>query len=649
MRGFLGVAVTLLLIASPAMAGAAGPGDSPAPPAANASAAAPAAAKGSSDADAAAKTDLSSLEVEIEELRDLMQSQAKQLQIQNDQLAEQQKKMAALEDQLTTAKAARENLAAAPAVAGTTAVAGTSSPLILGAPAPSALGASVPTVPASTLSASVAEPVGSAAQPVAAPSPDPQAVPDSPLQLRIGSAYITPVGFMDFTAVEREHAAGGSIGTSFGSIPYSITAVGNHLSEFRESMQNSRFGFRVDALTHGAHVIGYMEADFLGGILPQNLAVSSNSNTVRSRVYWVDIRKDSWEILGGQTWSLITPGRVGISPIPGNLFYTDNIDTNYQAGLVWGRIPELRFVYHAGKTAAFAVALDNPEQYIGGSSGGAAITLPTALAGQSGFLTAAAASGTAANANGEFNNGNTTLNVPNYIPDIIVKAAFDPSPMMHFEIGGVYRHFRDWNPIGQTLTVTPTTPTTFDANGGGGFVNINVSPFKGMRILTNNFLSDGGGRYIFGQAPDLIIRADGSISPVKSGSTVSGFEYTHGNSVFYGYYGGIYIEKNITFDPALAGTGGLGGFVGYGFPAKNGGAASSTSQNRDIQEMTLGVNQTIWKDSKWGAVNVMGQYSYLLRAPWVVPNNGSPSTSHDNMVFMDLRYTLPGAAPTLGN
>ena len=29
-------------------------------------------------------------------------------------------------------------------------------------------------------------------------------------------------------------------------------------------MQNSRLGFRVDALVKGAHVIGYMEADFLG-------------------------------------------------------------------------------------------------------------------------------------------------------------------------------------------------------------------------------------------------------------------------------------------------------------------------------------------------------------------------------------------------
>jgi len=38
--------------------------------------------------------------------------------------------------------------------------------------------------------------------------------------------------------------------------------MGNNLSEFRFSMQNSRIGRRVDAMVKGAHVIGYMESDF---------------------------------------------------------------------------------------------------------------------------------------------------------------------------------------------------------------------------------------------------------------------------------------------------------------------------------------------------------------------------------------------------
>ena len=96
-----------------------------------------------------------------------------------------------------------------------------------------------------------------------------QGMETSPLQFHIGAATFTPVGFMDFTSVWRNHAAGGNIGTNFGNIPYNIQSSGlypyqTNLSEFRLSIQNSRIGFRTDADVKGVHVIGYMEADFLG-------------------------------------------------------------------------------------------------------------------------------------------------------------------------------------------------------------------------------------------------------------------------------------------------------------------------------------------------------------------------------------------------
>jgi len=452
---------------------------------------------------------------------------------------------------------------------------------------------------------------GVLAVPVASPEKD-KAEETSPLQLHVGSAYITPVGFMDFTSVFRTHAAGGSIGTSFGSIPYGTTGYQENLTELRLSMQNSRIGFRADADVKGAHVIGYMETDFLGNN-PANVAVSSNSNTMRSRVYWLDVRRGSWEVLGGQTWSLITPGRVGISPLPGDIFFTQDMDVNYQAGLYWGRIPELRVVYHPSKQVALAVALDSPDQYAGGSSGGPLITLPAAL-------------NTSTTYQGELDYNQNGLNAPNVAPDIIAKLALDPNKRVHFEIGGVERNFKVWN---------PTTTTHFSAQGGGAFLNLHVEPVKGFRLLTNNFWSDGGGRYIFGQAPDLIAHADGSLSLIHSASTVTGFEFTHKKTMIYAYYGGIYVARNTAID--ANGT----SLIGYGY------TGASSSQNRTIQEATFGFNQTIWKDAKWGAVNFMGQYSYLTRNPWYVASGG-PANASLNMVFFNLRYTLPGSAPTLG-
>jgi hypothetical protein len=62
-------------------------------------------------------------------------------------------------------------------------------------------------------------------------------------------------------------------------------------------------------------------------------------------------------------------------------------------------------------------------------------------------------------------------------------------------------------------------------------------------------------------------------------------------------------------------------------------------------EETLGFNQTRWKDGKFGALNLMGWYSYVNRKPWATLD---PSDAHINIVFLNLCSTLPGSAPTLG-
>ncbi len=527
-----------------------------------------------------------------------------QLKAQVQQLQQQLQTLAKKLDEVTTAKSAD----AAPAA--TTATANGASDAITPNPAPQPVRPLIAsTTPMIAPPPPVTRPSASPLKPPAAgPMPYQNPIPESPLQIKIGDAYITPIGFMDFTGVWRNKNDGGSIGTSFGSIAYGNVYQTN-LSEFRLSMQNSRVGFRVDAMVKGAHVIGYMEADFLGNN-PPNVLVSSDSNTMRSRVYWVDIAKNNWEVLGGQTWSLITPGRTGISPLPQNLFYTQDIDVNYQAGLVWGRIPEFRLVYHAGDKAAIAIALDNPEQYVGGSSGGPVPTFPAALTTYPG---------------GELNNGTNTTGVPNVAPDVIAKVALDPSKRAHIEFGGVERNFKVWNPNNQTH---------YSAQSAGGFLNMNFEVVKGLRLVTNNYWSDGGGRYIFGQVPDLIARADGSLSLIHAGSTVSGFEYTQKNTFVYAYYGGIYVQRNSALD-ANGKT-----LVGYGY------TGSAATNNRTIQEATFGMTQTLWRDPKYGALQLMFQYSYLQRNPWYVAT-GQPSNANVNMVFWNLRYLLPGIPPTL--
>jgi hypothetical protein len=435
-------------------------------------------------------------------------------------------------------------------------------------------------------------------------SPEP-----GPLSIRFGSTYLTPFGFMDLTGVWRSNATGTGIATSFGAVPFGNTA-GGKLSEFRLSTQNSRIGARVDTILKGTRVTGYWESDFLG-YFPGNGAVTTNPSTFRMRLYWVDVRKGKWELLGGQSWSLITPGRKGISPVPSDLFYSQVVDTNYQLGLTWSRDPQIRVVYHASDTVAAAVSFENPEQYIGGSGGGATITIPASFVAP--YQT-------------QLNSGGTTLSVPNLHPDIVAKIAFDPKLKngrgLHFELGGTGRTFRVWNPVAARSQT---------ATGLGAQANLGVELVKGLYAVANNYWSSGGGRYIFGQAPDLIVRADGSLSPLKSGSSLTGLEYTKRSTLVYGYYGAVYVRRNTTLDPVSM------KLAGYGY------AGAPGTQSRALQEATFGFTQTFWKDPKFGALSLMGQYSCLNRRPW----SGEQGPARASMVFFNLRYTLPGAVPPL--
>jgi hypothetical protein len=488
-----------------------------------------------------------------------------------------------------------------------------STPAAPASPAPARLPRLLPNYGdvASTTPTTPAPPPGPAPR-VLDPQAPPAGEPSSPLQLKIGDATIMPVGFMDLTAVWRNENAGSGIGSSFGSVPYNNAATG-HLSEFRFSPQNSRIGFRIDANVKGAHIIGYNEFDFLGTSGSNALGVTNGAFVPRVRLYWVDVRKDQFEFLAGQSWSMMTPNRKGISALPGDLFYSQVMDVNYMAGLTWTRQPGLRFLYHPTDKVTIGFSAENPNQYTGGSSGGSSIVPPSALSTLPGT---------------QFDNTSPSpLSTPNLTPDFIAKVAFDPTSRVHFEIAGIERNFKDWN---------PNTNVKFTKTGAGGSFNGNFEVVKNFRLITNNYWSDGGGRYLFGQAPDVVIRSDGSLSPVHAGGTVDGFEATISPKfLLYAYYGAIYIGKDTALDTN-------GSLIGYGY------RGSANSQNRAIQEFSIGYNHTIWKDAKWGALNMITQYEWLTRDPWYVAL-GSPKNAKDTTVYVDFRYTLPGAAPTIGH
>jgi len=432
-----------------------------------------------------------------------------------------------------------------------------------------------------------------------------------PAYVRLGSVCIVPVGFMDLTPFWRDKNAGSSMGSNFGSVPYNNVPNGN-LKEARFSIQNSRLGLRVDGDWKGAHFIGYNEFDFNGTGGATNYSVTNGAVVPRLRLFWVDVRKDKWEFLAGQSWSMMVPNRNGISALPGDLFYGQEIDINYLAGLTWTRQPGVRALFHPSNHVTFGFSVEQPDQYMGGSAGGSAIVLPAAWTGLASTQLDAGAN----------ISGASFYAQPAFTPDFIAKVAFDFS-RLHFDIAGVESNFR---------TTSLAAPFNhYDTNGGGVEFGANLALMKNLRLITTDFWSDGEGRYMFGQAPDFIVRANGALSPVHSGSTINGFEATVKNTLLYAYYGGIFIERNVAIDTT-------GKPVGYGY------TGSANSQNRAIQEITFGFNQTVWKDPRYGAINWMGQYEWLNRNPWFVAL-GSPKETHDNTIYLDIRYTLPGSMP----
>ena len=488
----------------------------------------------------------------------------------------------------------------------------------------------------------IAVPVASpAASPAAPANGQAETPPTSPLEFHLGNALFRVGGFIDATAFFRTTNLGSGIGTSFGGLPYSNSVAGR-LTETRFSAQNSRITLMFQTPVGSANVKAYVESDFLG-FQPSNAFQTSNSDSLRLRLYWAQVTTGKFEFLAGQTWSFLVPNRQALSPMPGDLFYTLNMDTNYQVGLPWTRALEFRFIYHASKEWAMGVALENPQQYIGN-----AVTLPLSPAGP-----AVAGSVATSVYTNQVDNGANALpatsggtGTPNLFPDVIAKIAYDPvvnGKHMHVEAAGVMSQFKLFTPA---TSVTPAFTQT--ATGGGGSLNFNLELFKNFHLILNDTFGDGTGRYIFGLGPSLIVKPDGSPGLVHAYSGLGGIEWQPNSKFqFYAYYGGAYFNRNYGIQcfvqpvvppavlPACNATPSSKPFyVGFGFPGSSGAA------NKSIQEPTIGYIQTLWRNPHWGALQMITQYSYVTRAPWFVAVN-QPKNAHLSMVYADVRYVLP--------
>ncbi|MGA8676133.1 MAG: hypothetical protein WB621_13020 [Candidatus Acidiferrales bacterium] len=437
--------------------------------------------------------------------------------------------------------------------------------------------------------------------------------------IKIGDAVLTPGGFVDFENVFRTTNTQSNIATSFASIPFSNTPQGS-VTEFRSTAQFSRLNFKIEDHFRNTDFLGYVEGDFSGNSAP-NVYQSVNGLTNRLRLYFGYAKRGKFEVLGGQTWSWLTPNREGIGPLPSDLAITYNEDQNLGVGVPYTRAAEFRVAYHVNEHWALGVGMENSNQYIGNY-----VALPV------GFTPIGL----------QFDN-NANAGAANLMPDILAKTTYDTNLLgrhFHVESTGFF--------TGAHASVQPAGSTEFRSRrafGGGATIagNYELLPNK-LVFLANAFWSDGGAHYLVGTGPELVVRpnlagTDVSLSMVHAGAGSAGFEWRASEKeAFAVYYGADYYGRNFFTD--TTNTTHPGTIIGYGGPG------SPNTNNRAIQQATFDWLLTFWKSERFGALQYYTQYSYLSRAPWfAAPDN--PRNAHLSMVYAGIRYVLPSTSGTL--
>ena len=333
MRAFVAYLLALGLVVMPAMAATGSSGDKDKDNTAAKSSSTDASDKdtsakaSTSDAKSDAKSDpatpgktaaSSSLETELQQLRDLLETQSKQIQIQNEQMREQQERMEAMEAELKVATTPRDtSYAPAP-----------------DSRVPKTADGSAPAPNSKWGDFSIGTADGQAAD-----------AENNPIAIRYKGITLTPGGFLAAETVFRNKAESADINTGFNQIPLPGNS-GSQTTEFNGTARQSQLTLKAEGKLASVKLTGYVETDFLGtGISSNNN--QSNSYVLRLRQGWGQAKFDNgFTITGGQMWSLATEDKTGVDNLSEVRPLT--IDPQYTVGFSWARQYGLRVSKNIG-------------------------------------------------------------------------------------------------------------------------------------------------------------------------------------------------------------------------------------------------------------------------------------------------------------
>jgi hypothetical protein len=449
---------------------------------------------------------------------------------------------------------------------------------------------------------------------------------EHPDELHYKDVTISPKGsFIEAATVYRSAATGGGINTPFTGVPLQDSNAAQ-LSEFYGSGRQSRLALTFTGKTDYMKMTGYYEMDWLGtGITSNNN--QSNSYVIRQRQIWAQAAlNNGWSFTGGQMWSLATETTRGLDN--GTEILPGTIDPQYTAGFVWTRQYGFRVTKDFGNKLFLGASVENAETLNPAGS-----SLPTNVllgsAGVGGGLYDSAS--------------NYSFNAA---PDMIAKVAWEPG-FGHYEVFGIARFFRDR--IYPDITTSAGAYNDSTLGGGiGGSGRIALAQ-KRLTIGLKGLYGMGTGRYGDSQIADITLHPDGQIAPLRNFSALSTVEgnVTKRLSLYFNY-GGDYVYRRYF------------GKVGYGSPLTNMSgcttepvpSASFTpatpsncgGNNKDVQEFTSGYWYNFYNGPK-GRLRMGMQYSYIERNLWSgaggTTNPGGGAQGNDNIFETSFRYYMP--------
>ncbi len=361
--------------------------------------------------------------------------------------------------------------------------------------------------------------------------------------LYLNGISITPGGFIELASVTRDHFIGADIATPFGNIPFA-NVPSSHTAEFRFSARRSRLGALIlGDVDPATHLGGYVETDFLGDAQTGN-SNESDSFNLRVRQLYATADQDDFgaHLLAGQAWTLATMTSKGI--VPRTEMTPLVIDDQYLPGFVWARQPQIRVTKDFGQTLWFALSAENTQTTFGG-------TTPTLIDTGAIISTVGAAGATFPQTSivgGSLFNTSNALSL-NHMPDIIGKAAWDPTiadRTIHMEVFGIFRDFHDRVifPFGTGMT---NHNNEVAGGGGGGSILVPIVP-KVLEAQFSGMTGRGIGRYGASQLPDVTFNSDGGLAPIQETILLAGLTWHAIPGLdFYAYAGEEVQDKKFRF------------------------------------------------------------------------------------------------------